>query len=38
VRHEERVLFPLIEQALADAELRELGQRIEAAERPGLSP
>ena len=32
VRHEERVLFPLIEDRLDDAELSALAQRIEAAE------
>ena len=33
VRHEERVLFPLIEDALSEEELAELAARIEAAER-----
>jgi hemerythrin-like domain-containing protein len=32
VRHEERVLFPMIEQALPEPELIELGQRITEAE------
>jgi hemerythrin-like domain-containing protein len=32
VRHEERVLFPRIEEALGAEELAELGARIEAAE------
>jgi iron-sulfur cluster repair protein YtfE (RIC family) len=32
VRHEERVLFPLIEETLGADELEELGQRLEAAE------
>ncbi len=32
VRHEERVLFPAIEEALDDAELVELGREIETAE------
>jgi hemerythrin-like domain-containing protein len=32
VRHEERVLFPLIEDLLEDSELLDLGERIEAAE------
>ena len=33
VRHEERVLFPLIEQSLPDDALAHLGKRIAAAER-----
>ncbi len=33
VRHEERVLFPLIEARLPEAELGELAQRIDEAER-----
>lgn len=33
VRHEERVLFPLIEEALTEAELESLTQRVEEAER-----
>lgn len=32
VRHEERVLFPAIEEALDDRELSALGARIEEAE------
>lgn len=32
VRHEERVLFPIVEQALEPAALEELGRRIAAAE------
>jgi hemerythrin-like domain-containing protein len=35
VRHEERVLFPMIEEALSDDELGELAQRIDEAERSG---
>lgn len=35
VRHEERVLFPMIEQALSDRELVALRERIAAAERSG---
>jgi hemerythrin-like domain-containing protein len=35
VRHEERVLFPAIEEALTDEELARLAQRIEEAERSG---
>jgi hemerythrin-like domain-containing protein len=35
VRHEERVLFPMIEQALSDEELARLAQDIEEAERSG---
>jgi hemerythrin-like domain-containing protein len=34
IRHEERVLFPLIEEALSDTELEELAQAVDAAERP----
>lgn len=33
VRHEERVLFPMIEEALPEDELARLAQRIEEAER-----
>jgi hemerythrin-like domain-containing protein len=33
VRFEERVLFPLLERALDEAELAELGERVRAAER-----
>ncbi len=33
VRHEERVLFPLIEKSLSDEELGRLAERIEEAER-----
>ena len=33
VRHEERVLFPLIESSLPGAELEELAQRVDEAER-----
>lgn len=33
VRHEERVLFPMIEEALPDEELRALATRVTAAER-----
>lgn len=33
IRHEERVLFPLIEEALAADELHELATRVERAER-----
>jgi hemerythrin-like domain-containing protein len=33
VRHEERVLFPLIEERLTSAELSDLAQRVEEAER-----
>jgi hemerythrin-like domain-containing protein len=33
IRHEENVLFPLVESTLAAAELSELGAAIEAAER-----
>jgi iron-sulfur cluster repair protein YtfE (RIC family) len=32
VRHEERIVFPLIEETLGAEELKELGQRLEAAE------
>ncbi|HEY7152195.1 MAG TPA: hemerythrin domain-containing protein [Solirubrobacterales bacterium] len=35
VRHEERVLFPAIEQALPPEELERLAQRTEEAERSG---
>jgi hemerythrin-like domain-containing protein len=35
VRHEERVLFPMIEEALTDEELARLAQRVEEAERAG---
>ncbi len=35
VRHEERVLFPLIERSLRAGELAELAQRVEEAERSG---
>jgi hemerythrin-like domain-containing protein len=35
VRHEERVLFPLIEESLPPRELEELAQRVEEAERSG---
>ena len=35
VRHEERVLFPLIEEALSEDELVKLAQRVEEAEREG---
>jgi hemerythrin-like domain-containing protein len=35
VRHEERVLFPMIEQALPEDELTRLAQRIDEAERSG---
>lgn len=35
VRHEERVLFPLIERSLPAAELEALAQRIEEAESSG---
>jgi hemerythrin-like domain-containing protein len=35
VRQEERVLFPLIEEALSEAELERLTQRVEEAERSG---
>lgn len=35
VRHEERVLFPAIEQALSDQQLATLGSAVEAAERAG---
>lgn len=35
VRHEERVLFPLIEESLPPGELAELAQRVEEAERSG---
>jgi hemerythrin-like domain-containing protein len=35
VRHEERVLFPLIEESLPTDELVELAQRVEEAERSG---
>jgi iron-sulfur cluster repair protein YtfE (RIC family) len=35
VRHEERVLFPMIEEGLSDEELAELAVRVEEAERPG---
>jgi hemerythrin-like domain-containing protein len=35
VRHEERVLFPMIEAALSDDELSKLAQRVEEAERAG---
>jgi hemerythrin-like domain-containing protein len=35
VRHEERVLFPMIEEALSEDELGRLAQRIEEAERSG---
>ena len=35
VRHEERVLFPMIEGRLPTGELAELAQRIEEAERSG---
>lgn len=31
IRHQERTLFPLIETAMDDAELSELGERIKAA-------
>ena len=33
VRHEERVLFPMIEERLAPAELERLAQRMDEAER-----
>jgi hemerythrin-like domain-containing protein len=35
VRHEERVLFPMIEAALSEEELERLVQRVEEAERSG---
>lgn len=35
IRHEERVLFPLIEETLAEDELASLGEAIAAAERTG---
>jgi iron-sulfur cluster repair protein YtfE (RIC family) len=35
VRHEERVLFPAIEEALQAGELAELGEAVAAAERAG---
>ena len=35
VRHEERVLFPLIEESLPPAELEALAQRIDEAEHSG---
>lgn len=35
IRHEERVLFPLIEEALPEDELADLGAAIAAAERAG---
>jgi hemerythrin-like domain-containing protein len=35
VRHEERVLFPMIEEALSDDELAALAQRVDEAERSG---
>ncbi|MGA8216959.1 MAG: hemerythrin domain-containing protein [Solirubrobacterales bacterium] len=35
VRHEERVLFPMIEEALSGDELDRLAQRIDEAERSG---
>jgi hemerythrin-like domain-containing protein len=35
VRHEERVLFPLIEEAMPEAALAEMAQEIEEAERSG---
>jgi len=35
VRHEERVLFPMIEEALSDEELARLAQGIDEAERSG---
>jgi hemerythrin-like domain-containing protein len=35
VRHEERVLFPMIEEALPEDELTRLAQRIDEAERSG---
>jgi hemerythrin-like domain-containing protein len=35
VRHEERVLFPMIEEALSADELDRLAQRIDEAERSG---
>jgi len=35
VRHEERVLFPMIEDALSEDELDALAQRIDEAERSG---
>jgi hemerythrin-like domain-containing protein len=33
VRHEERVLFPMIDEALSEEELERLVQRVEEAER-----
>ena len=33
IRHEERVLFPMIEEALPEAELSELAAAVERAER-----
>jgi iron-sulfur cluster repair protein YtfE (RIC family) len=33
VRHEERVLFPLIEQALPDDELARVAQRVDEVEQ-----
>ena len=35
IRHEERVLFPMIEEALPDAELRKLARGLEVAEVAG---
>lgn len=35
VRHEERVLFPMIEEALSEEELSALAQRVDEAERSG---
>lgn len=35
IRHEERVLFPLIEEALSETRLREVGAAVEAAEATG---
>jgi hemerythrin HHE cation binding domain-containing protein len=35
IRHEERTLFPMIEEAMPAGELGELGRAIEAAERGG---
>ena len=38
VRFEERVLFPLLERALDEGQLADLGRRVLAAERRGVAP